>query len=317
CLTDPPIIGLAGWVTAKRFRAPLVMSYQDLFPEVGVLLEDFHSDLVDALLQGVNRFLCRRATRVVSLGDTMRQRLIDNKGAPPDRTLVISNWADTVAITPGPRQNAFSSAHGFDHEFVVMHSGNIGLSQSLDTVIDAAALVRDVPDLRIVIQGDGVRRQSLQARADALGLTNVTFLPFQPKERLAESFAAADLFIVSLQRGLAGYIVPSKLYGILAAGRPFVAAVEDACEVALLTRQHQCGLVSEPGSARDLADKMLTFYHDRELTAAYGVNARAAGVGFDRAVQVSRYAALFREISNVPAGAVSRAPEKPARVVPS
>ncbi|MGH9204485.1 MAG: glycosyltransferase, partial [Vicinamibacterales bacterium] len=99
-LTDPPIIGLAGWLTATRFRAPLVMAYQDIFPEVGRLLEDFHSDAVDSVLRRVNRFLCARASRVVALGDTMRQRLIDDKGSAPDKTLVISNWADTTVITP-------------------------------------------------------------------------------------------------------------------------------------------------------------------------------------------------------------------------
>ncbi len=317
CLTDPPIIGLAGWVTSRRFRVPLVMAYQDLFPEVGVLLEDFHSDVVDALLQSVNRFLCRRAARIVALGDTMRQRLIDNKGAAPERTVVIANWADTTSIQPGPRRNGFSAAHGFDDAFVVMHSGNLGLSQGLDAVIDAAALLRDVPDLRVVFQGDGVRKAALQSRAGALGLTNVLFLPFQPKDRLGESFAAVDLFIVSLQRGLAGYIVPSKLYGILASGRPFVAAVEDECEVASLTRACQCGLVAEPGSARDLADKILTFYHDRRLAAECGANARAVGLGFDRAVQVRRYADLFRGLDAVTAGRESRARSDSARVVQS
>lgn len=313
-LTDPPIIGLAAWLAAKRFRAPLVMAYQDLFPEVGVLLEDFHSDVVDGALQGVNRFLCRKAARVVALGDTMRRRLIESKGARPDDTVVISNWADTTAIAPGPRRNSFSAGHGLDEKYVVMHSGNLGLSQGLDTVIDAAALLRDVPDLQVVFQGEGVRKQALRERADALGLTNVTFLPFQPKDRLGESFAAADLFLVSLQQGLAGYIVPSKLYGILAAGRPFVAAVEDGCEVAVIARDGACGLVAEPGNARELADRILTFYRDRPMAMTYGANARAVGVTFDRKAQVARYMDLFREITESPVGDVGRVRPKQAHV---
>ncbi len=312
-LTDPPIIGLAGWLAAKRFRAPLVMAYQDLFPEVGALLDDFHSGAVDAALQGVNRFLCRNATRVVALGDTMRQRLIEGKGARAGQTVVISNWADTAAITPGPRLNEFSRRHGLDEKFVVMHSGNIGLSQGLETVIEAAALLRDVPDLQIVIQGEGVRKQMLEDRTRALELTNVTFLPFQPKEQLGESFAAADLFLVSLQQGLAGYIVPSKLYGILAAGRPFVAAVEEACEVAAIARKGECGLVAQPGSARDLTDKILAFYRDRAMALSYGANARAIGIGFDRKAQVARYMGLFRELRGLPTDA-DRARPKQAHV---
>jgi glycosyltransferase involved in cell wall biosynthesis len=301
-LTDPPIIGLAAYLAAKRFRAPLVMSYRDLFPEVTVLLEDFHSDTINAMLQRVNQFLVRKATKVIALGETMRRRLIENKGAPPQNTVIIPDWADTAAIAPGAKANAFAQTHGLARKFVVMHSGNIGLSQSLETVIEAAALLKDVPDVQIVFQGEGVKKRDLQERAAAQGLTNVTFLPFQPKERLGESFAAADVFIVSLQRGLAGYIVPSKLYGILAAGRPYVAAVEETCEVAALTRSRQCGLVAEPGNAKDLADKILAFRADRAMTDRFGANARAAGLVFDRAVQVRNYAELFRGL--VPSSAV-------------
>ena len=292
-LTDPPIIGLAAWLAAKRAGAPLVMSYRDLFPEVTVLLKDFHSDAINDALQAVNRFLCRSATTVIALGDTMRRRLIDNKGAAPEKTLIIPDWADTAAIVPGPRDNAFAAAHGLSGKFVVMHSGNLGLSQGLENLVEAAALLRSAPDVRVVFQGDGVKKAELEARVTQLGLTNVLFLPYAPKEKLGEAFAAADVFIVSLQRGLAGYIVPSKLYGILAAGRPYVAAVEEDCEVASLTRSHGCGLVAEPGNPHDLADRILTLYRDRRLAARCGVNARDAALFFDRARQVATYKKLF------------------------
>lgn len=306
-LTDPPIIGLAAYLSGKRFRAPLVMSYRDLFPEVTVLLEDFHSDTINKALQRVNRFLCRKATRVIALGEAMKRRLIENKGAPPERTVIIPDWADTTAIAPGPKQNAFAAAHGLAGKFVVMHSGNIGLSQSLETVIETAGLLREVPDIQIVFQGEGVKKADLQSRAQALGLSNVSFLPFQPKATLGESFAAADVFIVSLQRGLAGYIVPSKLYGILAAGRPFVAAVEDGCEVASIARARSCGLVANPGDARAMADQILCYHRDREMRAQFGANARAAGLVFDRAVQVANYMALFESIVKPGAVAVATA----------
>ena len=307
-LTDPPIIGLAAWLCARRFGVPLVMAYQDLFPEVAVLLEDFHSDTVNAMLQAVNRFLCRRAARVVAIGETMQKRLIATKGARAERTVVIHNWADTTAIIPGPKQNAFAEAHGLGGKFVVMHSGNLGLSQSLETVVEAAALLREVPDIQIVFQGEGVKKDDLARRVRALGLSNVMFLPYRPKERLSESFAAADVFVVSLRRGLAGCIVPSKLYGVLAAGRPYVAAVEGECEVAAITRAHACGLVAEPGSPRDLADKILTFYRDRAFGAQAGANARRASLSFDRAIEIRRYFELCRD------AAAPRAPQAVAAV---
>jgi putative colanic acid biosynthesis glycosyltransferase WcaI len=295
-LTDPPIIGLAGWLAARRARAPLVMAYQDLFPEVTVLLKDFHSDTINNALQGINRFLCRKADWIVALGETMRQRLIENKGAPSDRTSIIPSWADTRAIVPGPKRNAFAEANHLVDKFVVMHSGNIGLSQSLETVVEAAALLKHIPDLQVVFVGEGVSKPDLEQRTRALQLSNVSFLPFQPKEGLSESFASADVFIVSLQEGLAGYIVPSKLYGILAAGRPYVAAVEPSCEVASITQSRQCGLLAEPSNARAMADAILTFYNDRDLMKRCGENARHASAAFDRSLQVGRYADLFREL---------------------
>jgi glycosyltransferase involved in cell wall biosynthesis len=162
--------------------------------------------------------------------------------------------------------------------------------------VEAAALLKQVPDLQVVFVGEGVSKPDLEERTRALQLSNVSFLPFQPKERLSESFASADVFLVSLQQGLAGYIVPSKLYGILAAGRPYVAAVEPTCEVASITDAHQCGLVAEPSNARALADAIMTFYDDRELTRRLGENARRASAAFDRSLQVGRYADLFREL---------------------
>lgn len=296
-LTDPPIIGLAAWLAGKRFRAPLVMAFKDLFPEVTALLPDFHSDTINSSLQRVNRFLVKASAANVALGETMRRRLIEDKGAPSETTTIIADWADTAAIQPGRKPNPFSEQHGLSNSFVVMHSGNLGLAQSLETIVDAAARLQDLPDLKVVFVGEGVKKAELRQQAAAMDLRNVVFLPFTPKERLAESFATADVFIVSLQRGLAGYIVPSKLYGILAAGRPFVAAVEDSCEVASLTRAHHCGLVTEPGDADALAAQIRTLYHDRSLVARCGANARELGLTFDRRRQVARYMDLFRKVA--------------------
>ncbi len=296
-LTDPPIIGLAAWLSGRRFGAPLVMAFKDLFPEVAALLPDFHSGTINNALQRVNRFLVRRAAMNVALGETMRRRLIEDKGAPPDRTTIIADWADTAAIAPGPRQNAFSTAHGLDGKFVVMHSGNLGFSQSLETVVEAAALLRDVPDVHVVFQGDGAKKEALQRQVRDLGLANVSFLPFQPRERLSESFATADLFIVSLQTGLAGYIVPSKLYGILAAGRPYVAAVDPDCEVAALTLRHECGAIARPGDAESLAGTIRLFHADRAHAVRCGRRARALSASFDRQQQVAAYRRVFESLT--------------------
>jgi glycosyltransferase involved in cell wall biosynthesis len=295
--TDPPIIGLAGYLAARRFRAPFVMAYKDIFPEVARLLEDFQSETVNRVLQGVNRFLVRKADRVVALGEAMRRVLIEGKGAEPGRTVIIPDWADCSAIEPGPKRNPFSLAHGLADKFVVMHSGNVGLSQGLEVVVEAARRLTRLPDVEVVFVGEGVKKTALQEHVARLGLGNVHFLPFEPRERLRDAFAAADVFVVSLKRGLAGYIVPSKLYGILAAGRPYVAAVEDTSEVAAITRAHQSGLVAEPENPDDLVAKLLRLYEDRALADRLGANGRRAALGYDRPVQVRAYFDLFRVLT--------------------
>ena len=122
-----------------------------------------------------------------------------------------------------------------------MHSGNIGLSQNLDCWIEVASRLASRPEIVFLFVGDGVRREALRQNVARRGLDNVRFLPYQPRGALRDSYATADVFIVSLKPGLAGYIVPSKLYGILAAGRPYVAAVEPATEVAAISSEHDCG----------------------------------------------------------------------------
>ncbi len=251
---------------------------------------------MDRVLHVVNRFLVHRADRIVALGETMRQGLINGKGASPGKTIVIPDWADCHVIRPGSKINPFSRAHGLDDKFVVMHSGNIGLSQGLENLVEAAAYLKDIREIQILFVGDGVKKSHLEGMAQNLGLNNVRFLPYQPKESLQHSFASADMFVVSLKRGLAGYIVPSKLYGILAAGRPYVAAVEEPCEVAEITRSYECGLLAEPEDAKDIADKIVTLYHDRTLARRLGTNARRAALNFDRSTQVKQYYGLFCDL---------------------
>jgi glycosyltransferase involved in cell wall biosynthesis len=292
-LTDPPIIGLAA--LAARRRGGFVFFCQDIFPEVARLIEGFRSPVVEGVLDRVNRTLLARATRVIALGETMKARLVDGKGADPAKVTIIHNWADTSAVQPAERSNAFSRAHGLDARFVVLHAGNIGLSQNLDVVLDAARLLRQTdPHVLFLFIGDGSRRTALEARAQAEGLANVRFLPYQPRADLRWTYATADVCLVSLKSGLAGYIVPSKLYTILASGRPYIAAVDADSEVAALTRTHDCGVLVAPGDAGALADAVRAMAADPERRLALGARARAASACFSRERQVAAHAAALR-----------------------
>ena len=299
-LTDPPILGLAALRAARRAGARFVFLCEDVFPEVAALLDDFHNETVNRTLDRVNRYLLREADAVVALGDRMKRRLVEEKGADPSRVRVIHNWADCEAITPKPKDNAFARAHGLTDRFVLMHSGNVGLSQNLDVLIEAAATLQSRTRLVVAIVGDGARRQPLQELAERRGLTNVRFFPYQPKELLDESFATADAFVVSLKQGLEGYIVPSKVYGILASGRPFVAAVDPSCEAAVIARDHHCGTVAEPGHPGELVSAIAALCDDPGGARLMGQNARRAAWLYDRRVAVQAYYDLFASLG--PAG---------------
>lgn len=294
-LTDPPIIGLAA--LAARPRHGMVFYCQDIFPEVAGLLEDFHSPLVNTVLEHLNRFLVRRATRIVALGDTMAARLVDGKGADRSKITVIHNWADTTAIVPSDKRNPFAEAHGLAGRFVVLHAGNIGLSQNLDAVIDAAELLKTRPDILLLFIGDGNRKVALQEAVRARGLDNVRFLPFQPRDQLRWTYAASDVCLVSLKPGLAGYIVPSKLYPILAAGRPYVAAVEASSEIAALTASHGCGMLATPGDAAELASRITELADHPARGQAMGARARDAALLFARDRQVAAHARVLSEVA--------------------
>ena len=298
-LTDPPIIGLVALWTARRTGARFVLLSEDIFPEVATLIEDFQSRAVNGALDRINRYLLRHADGVIALGDRMRRRLVEEKGADPARVHVIHNWADCDAIVPGPKDNAFAREHGLADRFVLMHSGNVGLSQNLGVLIEAADRLRSKERLTIAIVGDGSTREALERMAAARGLASVRFFPYQPKARLHESFASADAFLVSLKGGIEGFIVPSKVYGILAAGRPYIAAADPSSEPAQIVREGGCGLVAAPGDPAALADAIATLYDNPAMTRDMGARARLVARQYDRRIAVQAYHDVLERIAGV------------------
>ena len=297
CMTDPPVIGDVALVVAQRFRVPLVVVTQDVFPEVAVALGRLDNPALIGTLRRAIRFYLRRAERVVAIGDTMRQRL-EEKGADARRLVVIPNWVDTKTLSPQPKDNRWSRQNDLADKFVVMHSGNVGHAQDLDAVVRAATFLRDLPDLRIVIVGGGARRDELVALAERLEVDQVLFLPYQPRDGVPFSLSSADIHVVGLARGLAGYVVPSRLYGILSVARPVIAAAEPESETAKVVETAGCGVVVPPGRPELLA-REIRRAHDGELDlTGMGALGRAYVVAeADRAVAVARYRRLLRDLA--------------------
>jgi glycosyltransferase involved in cell wall biosynthesis len=296
--TDPPLLGALGALLKLWHRAPLVYYLQDLYPEVGLALGRLHPGLLTTLLRWATQLGLRRADRVVVLGEDMRQRVLQ-RGIEPGKVRIVPNWADTSAVHPLAGVNPLRQAWDIGNRFVVMYSGNLGLSQNLDLILEAARELCSEPILFLFV-GDGAAKADLMARATEWQLTNVRFLPYQPKERLAESLGIADIHLIPMQRGLAGYIVPSKLYGILAAGRPYIASVDAECEVARITHASGPGLVVEPGNLASLiAAIRWCVTHPDELAEMGRRGRELADACFDRRRSVTRFAAVLEEVAPV------------------
>jgi colanic acid biosynthesis glycosyl transferase WcaI len=294
-LTDPPIIGLVGLWIAFRFRIPFVISVRDIFPEAARGLALRQNNLLNFLLDYANRFLLKRADRVVALGNSMRNKLIKEKGVGEDKISLIPDWADTGNIRPLPKDNPFSRTNRIMDNFVVMYAGNIGASSGLAILVEAANLLKDYKDILFVFIGEGIMKNKLMELARLYKLENTKFFPYQPRSILAQVFSSADIFVIALKKDLSGYSVPSKIYSIMASGRPYVASVAEDCEVSQMTAEFDSGVIAKPQDSRALADKILFLYVNKEARVKLGENARKAAVFFDREKQVNNYLHLFKE----------------------
>ena len=299
-MSPPLTLGLAGWAVAKARRAPFVFNIQDVFPDVAVELGLLRGARVIAAASWLERTTYRRADAVTVLSDDLAENVANKLGAGgragrTGKVRVIPNFVDTDWIVPGPADNAYRAEHGLTGKRVVMYAGNVGLSQSLDLVLDAAAALRHETDVAFVINGGGAARPALER--SARGMENVTFVDMQPKARLPEVLAAGDLHVVPLKRGLARSSVPSKLYSVLAAGRPIVASVDPGTEVARTVERAGAGVAVPPDDAEAFTKAISSLLDRPDDAAAMGRSGRAFVESWASPQSVARaYEALFDEL---------------------
>jgi putative colanic acid biosynthesis glycosyltransferase WcaI len=293
CMTDPPIIGDLGVAIARAKRAPLLVISEDVFPEIATELGRLTNPVIVRVLERLVRFYLRRADAIVAIGERMRERLIA-KGAVPARISVIANWVDTGVITPQPRDNAWSRGKNLDGRFVVMHSGNVGHAQNLDALIIATTYLRDLDDLTVPVIGSGARHIELRELTTRLDADRIRFLEYQPREQLSESLSAAHVHYIGLAQGLSGYVVPSRIYGVLAAGRPVIVAADADSETSRLVNEVGCGVVVPPDRP-DLVAAAIRDAHSGALDLdAMGALGREYVVReADRIVALERYRRLI------------------------
>jgi colanic acid biosynthesis glycosyl transferase WcaI len=292
---SPPLtLGIAGWLAARLRHAPLVFNIQDVFPDVAVELGVIRNSGLIRAAHGLERFCYARADAITVLSDDLRAN-VASKTERADKVRVIPNFVDTGAIRPLPRENSYRAEHGLSGKTVVMYAGNVGLSQSLDTVIEAAVALSYEPGLVFVVNGQGASRAELERKA--AGLPNVRFVDMQPIDRLPEVLAAADVHLVPLRRGLARSSVPSKTYSILAAGRPLIASVDEGSEVARLTERAGAGHSVPPDDAEALTKALRRLLDSPEEAAEMGRRGRDFVEHWASPAAVAgSYEALFDEL---------------------
>jgi colanic acid biosynthesis glycosyl transferase WcaI len=292
---SPPLTnGLSGWAIARFRRAPLVFNVQDVFPDVAIELGALKNRSLVGAARWAESFCYAISDAVTVLSEDLKDNLVA-KGVSPAKVHVIPNFVDVQGIRPLPKENRYRTEFALQGKTVVMYAGNVGLSQSLDIVLDAAAALAYDDDLIFVINGQGAQRSSLEARAR--GMSNVVFVDMQPSERLGEVLAAADVHLVPLKRGLGSTSVPSKIYSILAAGRPFVASVDEGTELTRLAHASGAGIAVPPEDAEALTKAIRRCVEVPDEAERMGLAGRSYVEGLIHPSAVAdAYEALFQSV---------------------
>jgi glycosyltransferase involved in cell wall biosynthesis len=276
-MTDPPLISVPVALLARLRGARLINWLQDVFPEVaGELGLRVGQGVVGKMITAVRDVSLRVARCNVVIGERMA-RVIARRGIPESKITVIQNWADDRAIVPIPKnENPLVGEWGLAERFVAAYSGNLGRAHEFRTILGAAERLMARANIVFLVIGGGAQFGKLKEEAAIRQLANMIFKPYQRRDRLPFSLGAADLHLVSLQARLEGLIVPSKFYGIAAAGRPVVFVGDPEGEIGQIVRQYDCGRTFREGDSEGLADCILWLASAPEEVNRMGQNARRA-----------------------------------------
>jgi colanic acid biosynthesis glycosyl transferase WcaI len=269
-MTDPPLISTTAALATHRSGPPVIHWIQDLFPEAAEVAGALRGGrLAVGILRRARDLALRRSTNVV-VGDDMKQRI----AAATANVEVIHNWGlDEAADSSGEN---LSAGHALVDHFVVGYSGNFGRVHEFGTLLEAARELRDDEAIRFLLVGDGPRRPEIERFLAAHRLSTVTLLPYQPRNRLGAALATSAVHVISLRAGFEGLVVPSKFYGVAAAGKPVLYVGHPAGEIARLVERHECGVVIAPGDVEGLVSAIRLLESDRTNLARMGQNARTA-----------------------------------------
>jgi colanic acid biosynthesis glycosyl transferase WcaI len=301
--TDPPLLSILSAPIARAKRAGLINWLQDVFPEIASQLgANPLPGWLDRILRRMRDASLRAATMNVSIGSRMREYLAV-RGIPESKLCVIENWADGNALRPKPTSaSALRARLGLVDRFIVCYSGNLGRAHEFHTLLGAAEALKGDPAFIFLVIGGGARMDALKHGVATRELGNFRFLPYQSRDMLEDSLAAADVHIVSLLPALEGLIVPSKLYGILAAGRAPIFIGDADGDVGRVIERAQCGRLVKVGDSAALVDVLRSLEAEPEVLLSMGARARRLLCG-----QYSLQRALDRWVELIEAASMAAA----------
>jgi glycosyltransferase involved in cell wall biosynthesis len=289
--TDPPLLSIIAHAAAVLKRARLINWMQDVYPEVASALGlRALGGAFGRLIVAWRNLTLRAAHTNVVLGERMAAHICASAGQT-SKIRVIANWSDELDITPIMHSdNVLRQQWGLEGKFVIGYSGNLGRAHEYETMFSAARELMSDSRVVFLMVGGGHHTEALKAAAASAGITNILFKPYQPKEALSACLSAADIHWISLLPALEGLIVPSKAYGILAAGRPILAVTDADGEIARLVRDHGCGFHVAPGDHLAFAEVVRTLASEPSRAQALGAAARAAATGpYSRSNALSKW----------------------------
>jgi len=274
-LTDPPMLSVLAMLMKKLFRCQAACWLQDVFPQIAIQSGLLKRGMFSGWISWIARRSLESLDQVVIVGRCMERKLLQ-EGYSSNNFVKIPNWADGAQLFPLDRSsNPFVSARGLQQQFVLMYSGNFGLVHEVDTVETVFRCTNVLTHLTMCVIGDGAHRDHLQRVAQEERWSHVQFLPYQTEETLRFSLTAAHVHLVTLKADMDGLSVPSKIYGILASGRPVIFIGPDESEAAIIVREAQCGYVIPPGDHQAVLKALHGYRCDQVLLQEHGRHARA------------------------------------------
>jgi glycosyltransferase involved in cell wall biosynthesis len=292
-MTDPPVAGIAGAFVARMADRPFVYNIRDLYPDMAIGGDIVKPNRWVDRWEKMHRRALRQAARVIVLGDDMRDRII-SKGVSPDRVVVVRDGASFPPSLP-ERDDLVVQKIRCDFSFVALHAGNLGFYGAWDSLLKAADILRN-ENTGLVFVGDGANRAAMEISAKPL--PNVRFLPFFPIEQVPHVMMAGDVHIVTVRRGLEGVVVPSKLYSILAAGRPVLAIAAAESDATRIVRESGCGISADPDDPAAIAEAIRELRNDQNRLIQMGIRAKETAAKYARVDELERFAEVVEEAAN-------------------